>query len=96
MPHDLISSSRGGHAWRARPGCERFCETVGIEQSIQNNHAGIRETYGCPSVHAELRPVILLERYLVVILDTFSCKVIIQMDQAWQLKCRYDWIAVPG
>ena len=55
MARVLGVSEAGFHAWRHRPASAHAVGDAALLKRIRTIHAGSRETYGAPRVHAELR-----------------------------------------
>src|SRR4029077_2812487 len=55
MARVLGVSEAGFHAWRHRPASAHAVADAALLKRIRTIHAGSRETYGAPRVHAELR-----------------------------------------
>ena len=55
MARVLGVSEAGFHAWRRRPVSAHAVADAALLKRIRTIHAGSRETYGAPRVHAELR-----------------------------------------
>jgi putative transposase len=55
MARVLGVSESGFHAWRQRPASARAVADKMLLKRVRTIHAGSRETYGVPRVHAELR-----------------------------------------
>ena len=55
MARVLGVSKAGFYAWRRRPPSARARADAALLKRIRTVHAGSRETYGAPRVHAELR-----------------------------------------
>src|ERR1700726_2658735 len=55
MARVLGVSEAGFHAWRHRPASAHAMGDAALLKRIRTIHAGSRETYGAPRVHAELR-----------------------------------------
>jgi putative transposase len=55
MARVLGVSESGFHAWRRRAASAHAIADVALLKRIRTIHAGSRETYGAPRVHAELR-----------------------------------------
>src|SRR5271163_4784137 len=55
MARVLGVSEAGFHAWRRRPVSAHAVPDAALLKRIRTIHAGSRETYGAPRVHAELR-----------------------------------------
>jgi putative transposase len=55
MARVLDVSEAGFHAWRRRPISAHAVADAALLKRIRTIHAGSRETYGAPRVHAELR-----------------------------------------
>jgi putative transposase len=55
MARVLGVSESGFHAWRRRAASAHAITDVALLKRIRTIHAGSRETYGAPRVHAELR-----------------------------------------
>jgi putative transposase len=55
MARVLGVSEAGFHAWRRRPASAHAVADAALLKRIRTIHAGSRETYGAPRVHAELR-----------------------------------------
>ena len=55
MARVLGVSEAGFHAWRSRPASAHAVADAALLKRIRMIHAGSRETYGAPRVHAELR-----------------------------------------
>ena len=55
MARVLGVSKAGYHAWRCRPPSAHARADAGLLERIRAVHAGSRETYGAPRVHAALR-----------------------------------------
>jgi putative transposase len=48
-------SEAGFHVWRRRPSSAHAVADAALLKRIRTIHAGSRDTYGAPPVHAELR-----------------------------------------
>src|SRR5215471_15213595 len=55
MARVLGVSAAGFHAWRRRPLSAHAVADAALLKRIRTIHAGSRQTYGAPRVHAELR-----------------------------------------
>jgi putative transposase len=55
MARVLGVSEAGFHAWRRRPASAHALSDAALLKRIRTIHAGSRETYGAPRVHAEFR-----------------------------------------
>ena len=55
MARVLRVSASGFYAWRSRPASARATKDADLTRRIRTIHAGSRETYGAPRVHAELK-----------------------------------------
>ena len=55
MARVLGVSETGYHAWRHRPPSTHALADAALLKRVRTVHAGSRETYGAPRVHAELR-----------------------------------------
>jgi transposase InsO family protein len=55
MARVLGVSEAGFHAWRRRPASAHAVADAALLKRIRTIHAGSRDTYGAPRVHAELR-----------------------------------------
>jgi transposase InsO family protein len=55
MARVLGVSQAGFHAWRRRPVSAHAVADAALLKRIRTIHAGSRESYGAPRVHAELR-----------------------------------------
>ena len=55
MARVLGVSEAGFHSWRRRPASAHAVADAALLKRIRTIHAGSRETYGAPRVHAELR-----------------------------------------
>ena len=55
MARVLGVSEAGYHAWRHRPPSAHAVADAALLKQVRTVHAGSRETYGAPRVHAELR-----------------------------------------
>ena len=57
MARVLGVSTAGYYAWLKRPASDRAVADAALLQRIRTMHAGSRETYGAPRIHAALRAV---------------------------------------
>jgi putative transposase len=55
MARVLRVSASGFYAWRSRPASARAVRDADLTRRIRTIHAGSRQTYGAPRVHAELK-----------------------------------------
>lgn len=55
MARVLGVSESGFHAWRQRPASAHAAADAALLKRVRTVHAGSRETYGAPRIHAELR-----------------------------------------
>ena len=55
MARVLGVSESGFHAWQQRPASAHAAADAVLLKRVRTVHAGSRETYGAPRVHAELR-----------------------------------------
>lgn len=55
MARVLRVSASGFYAWRSRPASARAARDADLTRRIRTIHAGSRQTYGAPRVHAELK-----------------------------------------